>query len=174
MKKLFYLVVFFLCWIELPLTAGNVRLLVNAGRFERQDCIVAADVSSIPLKEGYEFVLFELNGKKKVPVASQLVVEDGKALLYFTLEGITQVNEVREFLLKTKKPKARASFMEVEDDSNSLIVKKALKSQGIWKVWVLMPSTSAWEVRGTQMPTANRSPTSRAGKNTLQRRTKRR
>lgn len=139
MKKLFYLVVFFLCWIELPLTAGNVRLLVNAGRFERQDCIVAADVSSIPLKEGYEFVLFELNGKKKVPVASQLVVEDGKALLYFTLEGITQVNEVREFLLKTKKPKARASFMEVEDDSNSLIVKKDGRPVLAYKYTITMP-----------------------------------
>ncbi len=140
MRRILSIVLFVLCWIELPLFAGSYRLQVNAGAYERQDCVVGADVSSIPLKEGTTFQLFELREKKKLPVASQLVVENGRAVLYFALKGITEANEVRSYLLKTKKLKKQiGAVMEVEDDSNSLILKKGGQPILAYKYTVTMP-----------------------------------
>ena len=139
MKRFLSLILFFLCWTEF-LLAGSVRIQVNAGAYDRQDCVVAADVSSVQLKEGNEFVLYELKSKKKQLVASQLVVDKDRAILYFALDGETKANEVRTFLLKTKKVKSpAASLMEVEDDSNSLIIKKEGKPILAYKYTITMP-----------------------------------
>ena len=66
------------CLLSLSMwAAGSLRIVVEAGQYDRQDCIVSVEISKLKLKQGSEVVLFEKTGKTKTPVACQ-VIQDGE------------------------------------------------------------------------------------------------
>ncbi|MDR1222402.1 MAG: PmoA family protein [Tannerella sp.] len=106
--------------------AGKIKITVQAGPYERVDCVVSADVSGLQLKESSAVELYEMTGKQKTPVPCQLLTEKGKApVLYWILEGKTGAGVARTFFAeKIKKKPAGASAMKVEDNKKALILKK--------------------------------------------------
>lgn len=111
-------------------TANKVTITVQAGLYDRVDCVVSADLSVLELKETSGITLYEKAGKEKKTIPCQLVWEKGSApRLYWILDGTTQAGEVRTFTAqKTKEKQSEASLMTVEDTRKALIVKKAGKN----------------------------------------------
>lgn len=67
--------------------AGTVRIVVEAGRFDRQDCVVSTEISKLKIKKNTRIVLFEQTGKERKPVKCQLIQEkDEIPVLYWVLD----------------------------------------------------------------------------------------
>lgn len=129
MKTLF---ISLLCFLAVnTFAAGKVTITVEAGPYDRMDCVVSADVSALEPGESSFIELYEKAGKKKNPVPCQLVREEGKApRLYWILDGKTNAGSVRTFIAqKTKKKTPSASVpMQVEDTQKTLVLKKEGKN----------------------------------------------
>lgn len=109
--------------------AGEVRITVQAGPYDRTDCVVSADVSGLILKENSVVELYEESGKQKRRIPSQLVIEGDDARLYWILDGETRSGVSRSFVVrKVKKTQVEEPLMMVEDTRKSLILKKKEKS----------------------------------------------
>jgi hypothetical protein len=106
--------------------AGEIRLTVRAGAYDRVDCAVCADVSALNVDELSEISLFELKDGKRRAVASQLAPDgDGKTVLYWVLDGRTGAGESRTFAAETKRKRAAGACpMDVEDTQTALILKR--------------------------------------------------
>jgi hypothetical protein len=110
-------------------TAGKIKITVQAGPYDREDCVVATDVSALNLKGAAAVKLFETEGKRKKPVPCQLVTEPGKApLLYWILDGKTSAGSARTFVVEKAKKKQTGGLMQVEDNQKALILKKGSKN----------------------------------------------
>lgn len=105
--------------------AKKTRIVVEAGRFERRDCVVSADLSGLKIKKGTRIVLQELTGKDKKSVDCQLIQdENGKSVLYWVLAGVTPAGTSREFVVRTVNGKADGESMQVEDTGKELVLKQ--------------------------------------------------
>ncbi len=106
--------------------AGKIRITVQAGPYDRVDCVVSADVSGLHVKESSTVELYEVTGGQKSAVPCQLMTEKGKApILYWILEGNTKAGVARTFLAqKGKKKAAGKSVMQVEDTKKALMLQK--------------------------------------------------
>lgn len=126
MKKIFFVPL--LCLLASGLyAAGSLTITVQAGLYDRVDCVVSADVSFLDIKESSSVELYEKSGKEKRSVSCQLICEEGEApRLYWILDGKTQAGSVRTFVArKTKKNHQPASpVMSVEDTRKALVLQK--------------------------------------------------
>ncbi|MDR1676388.1 MAG: PmoA family protein [Tannerella sp.] len=105
--------------------AGKIKITVQAGAYDRTDCIVSADVSALNLRGSSVVELFETTGKQKKSVPCQLVTEQGKTpLLYWILDGKTAAGSARTFVAEKVKKKNNGGLMQVEDNQKALILKK--------------------------------------------------
>jgi hypothetical protein len=110
--------------------AGKIKITVHAGPYDREDCIVSADVSALNLHGSSAVRLFEITGKQKRVVPCQLATtEQGKtSILHWILDGKTDAGSVRIFVAEKAKKKKDGSLMEVEDNQKALILKKGDKN----------------------------------------------
>ena len=114
------------CLLSLSMwAAGSLRIVVEAGQYDRQDCIVSVEISKLKLKQGSKVVLFEKTGKTKTPVACQ-VIQDGEEapVLYWVLSGFTPAGSAREFVARVAKKDADKNPMQVEDNGKALVLKQ--------------------------------------------------
>jgi hypothetical protein len=124
MKQKCLFIVFICCLLHLPaLAADKVTITVRAGQYNRVDCIVSADLTqsglNTPALELYE------TGKGKRKIASQVVTENGKTLLYWILDGETKAGTSRTFIAQVAKKTSPAKLsMTVEDTQKALLLKK--------------------------------------------------
>ena len=104
--------------------AGQVRITVQAGSYDRQNVVVSADVSALDLRGSSTVVLFETTGKQKKPTPCQL---DTDGHLYWILDGKTSAGSVRTFVAERTGRKKDGGRMHVEDNRKALILKKGDK-----------------------------------------------
>ncbi|MBC5631614.1 PmoA family protein [Parabacteroides hominis] len=105
--------------------AGTVRIVVEAGRFDRQDCIVSTEISKLKIKKDTRIALFEQIGKEQKPVKCQLIQEKGGIpVLYWVLDGVTSAGTTREFVARLVRTDAGEETMRVEDTGKGLILKQ--------------------------------------------------
>lgn len=101
--------------------AKNTFMLnVNAGDYDREDCVVSADVSALGTES---VVLYELIGGKEQQTDCQL---DDKGILYWVLNGKTRSGVSRTFIakrVKQQKPETGGSMRTI-DNGKALILKK--------------------------------------------------
>ena len=107
MRRLVAVVLF--CLISFPSlwAAGEIRIVVEAGSYDRTDCVVSTGVSSLDLKGDLSaVVLYERIGKKRIKVSCQLLREkDGTPHLYWILTGKTPAGTMREFIAERSRHK---------------------------------------------------------------------
>ncbi|MDR2920476.1 MAG: PmoA family protein [Tannerella sp.] len=121
------LIISLLCILAVSTHAANeVTITVQAGLYERIDCVVSADVSGLELRESSSVWLFEKSGKEKKPVSCQLVWDENDSpRIYWILDGKTDAGTVRTFIARKSKNKQSAGLsMSVEDTQKALILKK--------------------------------------------------
>ena len=108
------------------LAAGQIKITVEAGGFDRTDCVVSVELSGNDLGKSTTLDLFEITGKKEKPVPSQLVLQENNLLrLYWILNGETKAGEKRTFVIKQGKKKTPAlASMSVKDTQKALILEK--------------------------------------------------
>jgi hypothetical protein len=117
----------FIIWLVLSaicltIHASKITLTVHAGAFDREDCVVSAE---IPAGKGNSFrIVLEQGITGKAPIPSQTVTENGKTVLYWILSGKTKAGSVRTFIAKSVKKPAEREVMQVEDTRQALILKK--------------------------------------------------
>ncbi|MDR0698375.1 MAG: PmoA family protein [Tannerella sp.] len=110
--------------------AGKIKITVQAGPYDRVDCVVSADVSALNLHASSSVDLFEIIGKQKKRTPCQLTTaKQGETpLLYWILDGKTDAGSVRIFVVEKAKKKKDGGLMKVEDNQKALILKKGNKN----------------------------------------------
>jgi hypothetical protein len=110
-------------------TDSSIKITVLAGAYNRIDCTVSADVSCLRPSSSSAVELFEISGKEKKHVNSQLVTGNSNThLLYWILDGSTAAGSARTFVAKKVKTGKDGSLMQVEDNGKALILKKGDKN----------------------------------------------
>lgn len=104
----------------------KVHITVEAGLYDRINCIVAADISSIDqLSKGPGVSLYETVGEERREVACQLLEgKDGKPYLYWVLTGKTPAGTMREFVVEPITGNNEVAVMKIEDTGKALVLKK--------------------------------------------------
>jgi len=104
----------------------QIQLTVHADHYGRTDCVVSADVSKIVSNKSVGVALYEQADGRKKAVTSQLVTEqDGKSVLYWTLDGATPAGTTRTYIAhRAEKVTESQAAMSVEDTYKSLIIRK--------------------------------------------------
>jgi hypothetical protein len=109
----------------LSISAGNkINIVVQAGDYDREDCVVSADISDLNPNKS-EIILYETTKGKKQQVNSQLA-NGKKQVLYWVLNGKTPAGSARTFVAEpAKKKQSSAKYpMETEDTQKALVLKK--------------------------------------------------
>ena len=130
MKRIVLSLCLCLCTFVIANAAKSIRLIVDAGDFDRHNSIVSVDISALGIDTASKFNvrLYEKVESKNIPVKSQLVWEGQKPMLYWILEGNTSRGTVREYIVKrTKKENVENEEMETVDTGRALV----LKSEGV-------------------------------------------
>ncbi|MDR0394459.1 MAG: PmoA family protein [Tannerella sp.] len=106
--------------------AGKIKITVQSGSYDRQDCVVSADVSGLNLRESSPVELCEITGGQKRVIPCQVIMEKGETpLLYWILDGRTAAGATRVFIAKKAKKKPTGEPpMNVEDDKKALVLQK--------------------------------------------------
>lgn len=104
----------------------KVHITVEAGLYDRINCIVAADISSIDqLSKGLGVSLYETVGEERREVACQLLEgKDGKPYLYWVLTGKTPAGTMREFVVEPITGNNEVAVMKIEDTGKALVLKR--------------------------------------------------
>jgi hypothetical protein len=107
-------------------TAGKITITVQSGDYEREDCVVSADISRLKLSASSVVVLYEQTSGGLKETASQLYsTQDGKHVLFWILNGKTPAGTVRTFIAESKKTKSPGGgSMSIEDTQKALVLKK--------------------------------------------------
>lgn len=122
------IVISILCLLAANASAiSKATITVQAGKADRVDCVVSADVGVLELQSKSFVTLYEKVGKEKKGVPCQLVWETGKApRIYWILDGTTPAGVTRTFVAQRvkKEPASAGHAMTVEDTQRALILKK--------------------------------------------------
>lgn len=99
----------------------KLTITVNAGNYDREDCVAFADVSALGASSS-AVALFELVGKKELKTECQL---DANGVLYWVLKGKTASGASRTFVVKRMKAQdTKSATMQTSDNGKALILKK--------------------------------------------------
>ena len=101
----------------------NTVVTVNAGDYDRTDCVVRVELKKAPKAPA----LVETTGGQSTPVDCQVVVDGGAAWLYFTLAGDTPAGATRTFSLSEGSGASPVPRMSVADDGGDLTLKSGSK-----------------------------------------------
>ncbi|MDR1583749.1 MAG: PmoA family protein [Prevotellaceae bacterium] len=114
-----YIVISFSC------IAGKITITVQSGDYERENCVVSADISRLKFPASSAIVLYEQTRDGLKKTASQLYYTKGdKPVLFWILGGKTPVGTTRTFIAKSKKTKSSSTSMNIEDTQKALVLKK--------------------------------------------------
>ncbi|WP_106832114.1 DUF6807 domain-containing protein [Parabacteroides pacaensis] len=124
-----YIWICFFSLLTLSVWAGEKKkVIVDAGNYPRKDCVVSVRLPDIGMGKSPNLSLFEKKGKKKKPVACQVICEkDGSLVLYWILDGSTPAGTSREYILQEVKKVSKGDVMKVEDTGRALIIRKDKK-----------------------------------------------
>ncbi|MDR1594312.1 MAG: PmoA family protein [Prevotellaceae bacterium] len=105
--------------------AGKITVTVQSGDYERENCVVSADVSRLKLPASPVVVLYEQTSDGLKKTASQLYyAQDGKSVLFWILSGKTPAGTTRTFIAESKKAKPSEDAMTIEDTQKALVLTK--------------------------------------------------
>ncbi len=128
MKYFRNIILFCALFIALVAEGRSLRFQVDAGPYDRRDCVVSFEVPSRFVKKGRSPHLYELQEDGRVPVDCQLVNEgDSLARLCFILTGQTPARFVREFVLRFEKASNQneSSVMSIKKDDSSVVLQRS-------------------------------------------------
>ena len=106
---------------------ASVNISVNAGKYDRTDCVVTADVSSLKLKDKFAVELYETTNGGEVATPCQVVLDGKKAELFFILSGNTAPGQIRTYVAKKVRAKKADSKMKAVMDDKAVVLKKSGK-----------------------------------------------
>jgi hypothetical protein len=108
-------------------TTKEITLVVQAGGYDRTDCVVSADISALKPGPSSVVALYELTDGERREIPSQYAPEEGEApILYWILNGETPAGSARTFVAGIKGKTSEApSPMDVEDTQKTLRLTKA-------------------------------------------------
>lgn len=108
---------------EMQVTAQDkLKLIVHAGKYNRTNCIVSATINeSLPT----QIRLFEVVQGKKKPVPCQIQIVQGKAILYWIVNGTTSAGSSRTFITDSKKEPKEEMGMSVRNKNGNLVLEAA-------------------------------------------------
>lgn len=124
LKRIFLLLL--ACSFASVLAAKGIKFQVDAGQFDRQDCVMSLDVSAYAGSKVREPLLYEIVDGKRRSVACQMI-RYGEAgyVLYFVLNGKTQARSSRQYVLRFGKTAPEDTpVMSVLDNQESLTIKQ--------------------------------------------------
>lgn len=103
----------------------NIKLKLQAGDFNREDCPVFVGISDC-YDTSCSITLYEIDKGRKKEVNSQIVEgKNGDVKLYWISQGVIQAGTERVYLMKTNVPsKKQKETMTVQDTQKELILKK--------------------------------------------------
>ncbi|MDR0700529.1 MAG: PmoA family protein [Tannerella sp.] len=101
-------------------------ITIQSGDYERENCIISAEISQLPLSEDSIIVLYEQTPDGWKETASQLYLVKGeKPVLFWILSGKTPARTTRTFITTSKITKTPAkALMDVEDTQKALVLTK--------------------------------------------------
>jgi hypothetical protein len=103
----------------------EVTLTVDAGSYDREDCVVSADISALNPSPSTVVTLYEQTGSDLQEIASQVYGAEGDTpVLCWILSGRTPAGAVRTYIAKIGGTKPAGAPMEVEDTQKALVLKK--------------------------------------------------
>jgi hypothetical protein len=106
-------------------TARKITITVQSGDYERENCVVSADVSRLKLSASSLVVLYEQTPDGLEETPSQLYRMKGdKPALFWILSGKTPAGTARTFIAESKKTKPAEASMRIEDTQKALVLKK--------------------------------------------------
>ncbi|MBO4656282.1 MAG: PmoA family protein [Bacteroidales bacterium] len=103
---------------------ASVNITVNAGKHDRTDCVVTADISPLKVKAKNAVALFETTNGDEVATPCQVMLDGKKAELFFVLSGNTAAGQVRTFVAKKVRAKKGDKKMTAEMDTKAVVLKK--------------------------------------------------
>ncbi|GHV08001.1 hypothetical protein FACS1894160_1540 [Bacteroidia bacterium] len=123
MRKISVLILLFCACLSVA-ARDKINIVIQAGDYDREDCVVSAEVSPLNFN-GSEIILYETAKGKKQKVVSQLA-SGKKPVLYWILTGKTPAGSSRTFVAEwSKKKQSSAKYqMEIEDTQKALVLKK--------------------------------------------------
>jgi hypothetical protein len=111
--------------ISLSCAAKEIEITVSAGDYERENCVVSADISSLNPSAASSVTLYEQTPDGPKKTASQLYRAEGeKHILFWILSGKTPVGTVRTFVVRDGEDKSSDMTMDVEDTRKALVLTK--------------------------------------------------
>jgi len=106
----------------------SFQFQVDAGAYDRSDCVVSFEVPAQLLKGGRSPQLFEWQDGKRTPVDCQIVNEgDSSVKLCFILSGKTPAHFIRKFVLRFRRTanQKESSVMSAKSDDSSVILQRS-------------------------------------------------
>ena len=105
-------------------TSGQ-KITVDAGVFERTDCVVSIPLSALHVEMSSSFTLYDTSGFLKKKVSSQVVTEKGEeSRLCWIINGTIAAGKSRNYVLvNDRATKSNLTVMQVEDTKKGLVVK---------------------------------------------------
>lgn len=101
------------------------KLRVHAGAFDREQVLVSADLGGLPIElAGKGLELFEIQGKREIPVPSQLDMDGGPRLWWMLVDKLEK-GKARDYVVKPGAAKSSGSGgrISVEHHNQNLIIK---------------------------------------------------
>ncbi|MDR0795781.1 MAG: PmoA family protein [Tannerella sp.] len=124
MKHLFFICLYLLA--SCTQSAKEITIAVEAGLYDRADCIVSVSVQGLDISGDSTFELVEITGGKSKKTPCQIMVEAGSnPVLYWVLQGETKAGSVRTFTAKKVKTTPSGFSMRVQDTSDEMILTKS-------------------------------------------------
>ena len=126
--KRFALFIYLCLTAPLVWSENGIKIIVNAGSFDRMDCTVSAVIQGWDIiDDGFSVELTETTtGLPQEQIPCQLIMENGNIpTLYWILKGNTPAGSSRTFTAQIIKKNPSSGYsMRVQDVSDALILKK--------------------------------------------------
>ena len=103
---------------------ASVNISVNAGKHDRTDCVVTADISALKVKDKHAVELYETTNGGEVATPCQVLLDGKKSELVFILTGNTASYQVRTYVAKKVRAKKADQKMTAEMDSKAVVLRK--------------------------------------------------
>ncbi|NLD22416.1 MAG: hypothetical protein GX664_08125 [Bacteroidales bacterium] len=103
---------------------ASLNITVNAGSYDRTNCVIRADVSTMNLRCNNDVRLFETTSGRNIEIPCQVYLDGDTAELVFVLSGNTAKGQQRTFTAKKIKAKGAEPKMAAIDDNGAVLLEK--------------------------------------------------
>ena len=103
----------------------SIKFRVDAGQYDRQDCVMSLDVSTYISDNVRDPYVYEVTEGQRRPVACQLVRSGNSGIVYFVLEGKTLAHTSRQYVMRFgKASEPRQPVMSMQDNQEFLVLRQ--------------------------------------------------